>query len=362
MSSNNGPKQPVESEITEKPKRKRGRPRKNAVSTPVEKKQRGRKPGTKNTVKKNPPKAEEDEEIILHIPGLSFKDMKTIEKTDTDTYQSETNNENNENNENENERSSSSPKDTNIFTIADISNNYSSSEDIDSVYSVDNEEYIQKLRERDEIIYNLEAELKKYRDIVNDNFDNGLESVKTVKMDVKFVSSINGKQFVCEETDICCWWCTYNFDSMPCFIPERVVDDTFYVFGCFCSYNCAAAYNIEMGDYKVWDRYSLIKTLYNTLTGTNDDVPIAPRREILKKFGGVLTIEEYRKNNRSVKKEFRLVMPPMVSIVPFIEEKYSDSSNIKKLRSVKGGDDYVLKRTKPLPNSKSTLEDFFQKL
>ena len=34
------------------------------------------------------------------------------------------------------------------------------------------------------------------------------------------------------------------------------------VFGCFCSYNCAAAYNLNMNDYNIWNRYSLLKKMY----------------------------------------------------------------------------------------------------
>jgi hypothetical protein len=48
-------------------------------------------------------------------------------------------------------------------------------------------------------------------------------------------------------------------------------------------------------------------------------------------------------------------MPPMVSIVPFIEESVKNTSKWDKIRSSDPNDNLVLKRTKPLPNPKNTI-------
>ena len=56
------------------------------------------------------------------------------------------------------------------------------------------------------------------------------------------------------KTDICCWWCCHKCD-VPLSLPEKLYDDTFHVFGCFCSFNCAAAYNVNLNDYKIWEDY-----------------------------------------------------------------------------------------------------------
>ena len=41
---------------------------------------------------------------------------------------------------------------------------------------------------------------------------------------------------------------------------------------------------------------------------------------MFKKFGGRFTIEQYRENNSNYSKDYKLIVPPMISIIPFIEE------------------------------------------
>ena len=67
-------------------------------------------------------------------------------------------------------------------------------------------------------------------------------------------------------TNIYCMWCCHPFEGPPCAVPVRYVDEVFYVWGCFCSFNCAAAYNFK--EYKVsevWERYSLLNLLYKKI-------------------------------------------------------------------------------------------------
>ena len=42
-----------------------------------------------------------------------------------------------------------------------------------------------------------------------------------------------------------CLWCCHNFDNYPCAIPIKLKMNTFYVFGNFCSKECACAYNFD---------------------------------------------------------------------------------------------------------------------
>ena len=39
-----------------------------------------------------------------------------------------------------------------------------------------------------------------------------------------------------------CFWCTYDFDNPPVYIPKHFIKDSYHVYGCFCSPECAAAY------------------------------------------------------------------------------------------------------------------------
>ena len=55
-----------------------------------------------------------------------------------------------------------------------------------------------------------------------------------------------------------CWWCRYNFNTERVELPENYFNECFYCTGNFCSYNCAAAYNIELNDENVFKRQSLL--------------------------------------------------------------------------------------------------------
>jgi hypothetical protein len=136
------------------------------------------------------------------------------------------------------------------------------------------------------------------------------------------------------------------------------------MFGNFCSRECAAAYNFDNNYYsdEVWERYSLLNSLYKDFKSENG-IKLAPPRLCLKKFGGRLNIKEFRNINNNYNKDYKLVIPPMISIIPMIEEvninqdNQFDFSNINKHRLNKATEEYRLKRTKPLSDSKNTLEE-----
>ena len=119
-------------------------------------------------------------------------------------------------------------------------------------------------------------------------------------------------------TDIKCWWCCHNFENTPCGIPIKYTQDTFYVYGCFCSFNCGLSYNFNSNIDKKWERAGLIRLLYNkTHNITNCDLDYAPNRECLKDFGGYMSIEDFRKTKDT---SYSITYPPMLSIIPQMEE------------------------------------------
>ena len=124
-----------------------------------------------------------------------------------------------------------------------------------------------------------------------------------------------------KKTDIACWWDGHQFDNMPIGLPHKMVQNKLLVTGCFCSFECAMAYNLCQRDFKVSERTSLLKLLFRKLYPDQDDnIKYSPRKEVLQKFGGNLTIEEYRDNLRKPQKEVRVLMPPIISLAPQIEE------------------------------------------
>ena len=94
----------------------------------------------------------------------------------------------------------------------------------------------------------------------------------------------------------------------------------------------------------------------------NEICPALPR-QALKKFGGWLTIEEFRKKLFYINKEYRHIVSPMVPIVTIVEE-CSKSRNrnknykkeLKNQKVLKANENLKLRRNKPLPSSKNSLE------
>ena len=72
----------------------------------------------------------------------------------------------------------------------------------------------------------------------------------------------------------------------------KQIEDTYYMYGNFCSPECAAAYIFDDKKFvnDCWDKYSMLNYLYSDGT----PIKIAPPKLCLKSFGGRLNIEEFR--------------------------------------------------------------------
>ena len=121
-------------------------------------------------------------------------------------------------------------------------------------------------------------------------------------------------------TSIHCYWCCHKFSNPPFGIPVLYNNEKFSVFGCFCSLECATAYNFAFNQNidEMWERYNLLNLLYRKLKLGNI-VTAAPNRLSLKIFGGYLTIDEFRNYFKS-NKYININFPPMVSLTQQIEE------------------------------------------
>ena len=164
-------------------------------------------------------------------------------------------------------------------------------------------------------------------------------------------------------TTIACYWCCHQFNNTPFGIPVRYTNDRFHVYGCFCSLECAAAYNLDSKDASddVWERSSLINMLARQLDYKNYVKP-APSRLSLKMFGGHMDIQEFRTYCQS-NKVININFPPMMTITQQIEEiNETDINNdyryipIDTDRINKYKEKVKLKRHKPLTNFKNTLD------
>jgi len=162
-----------------------------------------------------------------------------------------------------------------------------------------------------------------------------------------------------EHTNIACWWCCHNFNNIPLGIPEYINKNEFNLSGCFCSFNCMMAYNIDLNDYKIWDRQSNIYQMKNKIDPENKiSIHPAPPRQTLNMFGGPLDINKFRESFFIVNKEFRYFFPPMISIIGIIEEDNNISNNNINRQSNKT----ILKRNKPLANKSNRLVDIISQI
>jgi hypothetical protein len=204
----------------------------------------------------------------------------------------------------------------------------------------------------------------------NEN-ENDVKQNKIIKKNLRnilyeFINANNDKVWP-ESTNINCWWCCHQFTNTPCSLPEYYKKDKFYVSGCFCSFNCTASYNFNRNDDNMWERFSLLNLMYKKLYNTKFvKISLAPPRETLKMFGGYLSIEEFRENLLRTDKTFSVVKPPLVSIIPKIEENKSNTvRNIKTNYPLinesilnKTHNNLKLKRNKPITNVNNTLQSF----
>lgn len=164
-------------------------------------------------------------------------------------------------------------------------------------------------------------------------------------------------------TSIACYWCCHRFDNSPFGIPVSYNNEAFEVFGCFCTLECAAAFNFKNNDAidEVWERHNLIHLLARRL-GINGTIKPAPDRLSLKMFGGFLDIEAFRNYSQSYKL-INVNFPPMTSLTQQIEEvnEYELNPDIKYIpidheRIIRCKEKMIFRRNKPLINEKTTLE------
>jgi hypothetical protein len=119
-----------------------------------------------------------------------------------------------------------------------------------------------------------------------------------------------------------CFWCTYDYDNPPCYIPKYEMEDMIYGYGSFCRPECAAAYLMEenLDDSTKFERYHLLNQIYGKVYGCKKNIKPAPNPYyLLDKFYGNLSIQEYRK---LLKTEHLLLVldKPFTRILPELHE------------------------------------------
>lgn len=184
--------------------------------------------------------------------------------------------------------------------------------------------------------------IDEYSNIPVESIDENSEctdvKIKLIKAMVEF-SEANKRNEWPLSTSIYCKWCVHPFSGIPISIPKIYLDNTFFVSGCYCSFSCAAAHLFFRGDYTKIDKtnyYNLLHLLKQKMLNKDnlEKIRVAPSQDILKIFGGHLSVEEFRnitKESCNDYKIYSILEPSIVSIIPSIEETVYSDPNDKRI-------------------------------
>jgi hypothetical protein len=148
-----------------------------------------------------------------------------------------------------------------------------------------------------------------------------------------------------------CFWCSHDFDNPPIYIPKHYIKDTYNVYGCFCTPECAVAHLMEENiDSSIkFERYHLINHIYSKIYDYKKNIKPAPNPHyMLDKFYGNLNIHEYRALLNS-ERLFLIVDKPLTRILP---EFHEDNEDFIINHKIIPSNNYQLKKKTPVQEKK----------
>lgn len=278
----------------------------NVVVKPPPKK-RGRKPKGGKIIQQNlhaQPKKEEKPNIILHLK-CSMKDLS--------------------------ENSDFHMKNNTIESFT-FGKNDLAYEVIESSYEIPNANVTNNNNYNFQHVYSIESNLlpqnsdnttsiaslsnKKYANEIDDNCETKeiWRKLKLLEQNLH-VNNISDKKSAC-------FWCSHDFDNPSIYIPKHYIKDTYHVYGCFCTPECAVAHlmNENIDSSTKFERYHLMNHIYSKIYDYTKNIKPAPDPHyMLDKFYGNLTIQEYRALLKS-ERLFLIVDKPLTRILPEFHE------------------------------------------
>lgn len=144
-----------------------------------------------------------------------------------------------------------------------------------------------------------------------------------------------------------CFWCTYEFETPQIYIPTLYYKETYNVYGCFCSPECACSFlfNEHIDNNTKHERYQLLNYIYGKVYNYKKNIKLAPNPYYtLNKYMGNLEIEEYRQLLTYDKVLF-IMDKPLTKIYP---ELHEDNNNFETMYDNK----IVLKKINKIEKSK----------
>ena len=151
-----------------------------------------------------------------------------------------------------------------------------------------------------------------------------------------------------------CFWCTYEFDNPPVYIPKQYIKDSYHVYGCFCSPECSVAFLMEenIDTSTRFERYYLLNHIYSKIYNYQKSIKPAPNPYyMLEKYYGNLTIHEYR-SLLSNERLFFVVDKPLTRILP---ELHEDNDDFIINNKIIPSNTYTIKRKSQKYNNKNKI-------
>lgn len=188
-------------------------------------------------------------------------------------------------------------------------------------------------------------------------------NTKLKKLRIQFYkNNINDKKSAC-------FWCSYDFDNQPCYIPKYEIDDSICGYGSFCRPECAVGFLMKenIDDSTKFERYHILNQIYSKVYGYKKNIKPAPNPYyLLDKYYGTLTIQEYRK---LLKTEHMLLVidKPLTRILPELHDDNDEFylniyGGIKTSQATATGGIYKVKRQSEKtqgPTKNSIIKDKF---
>lgn len=119
-----------------------------------------------------------------------------------------------------------------------------------------------------------------------------------------------------------CFWCCHSIVDKEYGMPIRYdsIHNSFTLYGCFCSLECAAAHNfsMHMGSDRAWEIHSWIQLLARRY-GYSGRVRPAPSKFLLKLFNGPLSIDEFRTAHKDLTRTYIMNIPPFIHVASQME-------------------------------------------
>ena len=164
-----------------------------------------------------------------------------------------------------------------------------------------------------------------------------------------------------------CWWCCHPCGDISMGLPFKynLLDDVYNTKGHFCSWNCMRAYVLKEPDYVRDNLIMLMISMRQKMGIKQHSIKKAPMKETLKVFGGILSIDEFRKGADKywmhIPGENRLIQhieprKKTTMAAPSIERKQQHISDINNASRSNN----TLKLKRPVKGGIASLESLMQ--